>query len=101
MPRVSAAATLNCRSSRALYNLLAKSAKRSTRGRAKLRISARLLRSCTVKSASRSALKISGCAGARRGGETGGVLTALVTLTNITSRETDEDVIERDLASRG
>src|SRR2546422_676295 len=62
--------------------------------------STRLLRSCTVKSASRSALKTSVSAGARRGGKTDGVLTALGSLTEITSRETDEDVLERDLTSR-
>src|SRR6266849_2644198 len=99
MPRVSADATLNCGPPSASPRLPAKSPYRRTRGRAKLSSSARLLRSCTVKSASRSALKISDSAGVRRGGETGGVLTAFGSLTEITSRETDEDVLERDLAS--
>src|SRR6202165_627376 len=100
MPRVRAAATLNRGSPSTIPRLLAKSAKRRTRGRAKLSSSARLLRSCTVKSASRSALKISVSAGARRGGKTDGVLTAIGSLTELTSSETDEDVLERDLASR-
>jgi len=53
-----------------------------------------------MKSASSSALKISDIAGARKGGETEGVLTALGSLTDVSSRETDEDILERDLASR-
>src|ERR1700687_265633 len=103
MPRVRAAATLNWGLPSAITRLKAgeaKSVKRTTRGRAKLSSSARLLRSCTVKSASRSALKISLITGARSGGEAGGVVTALGSLTELTSGETDEDVLERDRASR-
>src|SRR5207245_11130150 len=52
------------------------------------------------KSACRSALRISDSAGLRRGGGTGGVVTALGSVTDLTSRETDEDVFECYVASR-
>src|SRR6185437_14996126 len=44
--------------------------------------------------------RISVSAGARRGGETEGFLAALVSLTELGSRETDEDVLECDLSPR-